>query len=667
MMLRRLILLQTMPLWLSTMAQGQIVRNDTVTDRTHQLREVTITESRRQHEINSTAPLHIIDREQMLTLGVTDVADALHRIPGVTIRDYGGAGGLKTVSVRGFGAKHTGVCYDGVMLSDCQSGEIDLSRYSLDNVDQLSLVIGDNDDIFIPARNASASAVLNIQTIGMPTEDTHPHFTTQLKVGSFGYVCPFLRYEQSLSDKVAVSLVGEYTYAENDYPYEIQNVTQVVRDRRTNSRMNTGHGEVNFVWNADAFNRLSGKVYYYDNDRQLPGQVHYYTNLNKETLRDRNIFGQVQYQAHNRFGWSMKMNGKYNWSASIYRDPLAPNHHNDASYWQREAYTSLTVLYVPSEKWALDYSADYSYNNLTASAERTISNSPYRHTLLQSMTAKYRSGRLTALARLLYSIYLNDSKDGVSAKNMRKLSPSVSLSYRLLEDEEFLVRASYKNIFRAPTFNESYYFHYGSTDLLPESTEQFNLGLTWLTSNDVSSINMTIDGYYNHVKDMIVAVPFNMFVWTCVNVGKVRVLGADMTVQASRQLYEGHHLQFSGTYSYQQAENRTKSESPFYGNQIAYIPKHSGSAAVGWENPWANLSVHVTGVSSRWANNEHYEGTEIEGYWDMGVTVYRNFRWKDQCLEARMDVKNVLNKQYEIVRFYPMPGRSWQFSVKYEL
>ena len=77
-------------------------------------------------------------------MGVTDVADALHRIPGVTLRDYGGAGGMKTVSVRGFGAKHTGVSYDGIMLSDCQSGEIDLSRYSLDNVDQLSLVIGDN-------------------------------------------------------------------------------------------------------------------------------------------------------------------------------------------------------------------------------------------------------------------------------------------------------------------------------------------------------------------------------------------------------------------------------------------------------------------------------------------------------------------------------------------
>ena len=663
----KLMITLTMTGLLATTVSGQEVRNDTITDRVHQLREVTITESRRQHEVKSTAPLYIIDREQMLTLGVTDVADALHRIPGVTLRDYGGAGGLKTVSVRGFGAKHTGVSYDGILLSDCQSGEIDLSRYSLDNVEQLSLVIGDNDDIFIPARNASTSAVLNIQTIGMPDADSKPHLTAQMKVGSFGYASPFLRYEQNLNENLAFSVAGEYTYAENDYPFELRNVTVVTHEQRTNSRMNEGHAEMNLVWKIDNLNTLSGKIYYYDNNRQLPGQVHYYTDVNKETLRDRNFFAQVQYLKRSLSGLSLKWNTKFNWNASIYHDPLTPNNYNDASYWQREAYTSVAVLYVPSESWAFDYSGDLAFNNLNGSAERTVSNNPFRLSLLQSLTAKYHSGRLTALARLLHSVYLNESKGGPSARNMRKLSPSVSLSYKLLEDEELLLRASYKNIFRSPTFNESYYFHYGSTDLLPETTDQLNLGVTWLRESDQWGVNMTLDGYYNHVNDMIVAVPYNMFIWTCVNVGKVNVLGADVTVQASRQLAEGHSLQFSGSYSYQQAENRTNSESPYYGNQIAYIPKHSGSAAVGWDNPWANLSVHLTGVSSRWANNQHYEGTEIEGYWDMGLTVYRHFRWKDQCLEARMDVKNVLNKQYEIVRFYPMPGRSWQVSVKYQL
>ena len=175
--------LTTIYLFTALSALPQIQRTDTVTDRTHHLQEVTVTETRQARAVSSTVPLHILAHEEMALLGITDMADALHRLPGITLRDYGGAGGMKTVSVRGFGAKHTGVSYDGVMLSDCQSGEIDLSRYSLENVDQLSLIVGDHDDIFIPARQASMPAMLAIRTIAPPTADHRAHLTTQVKIG----------------------------------------------------------------------------------------------------------------------------------------------------------------------------------------------------------------------------------------------------------------------------------------------------------------------------------------------------------------------------------------------------------------------------------------------------------------------------------------------------
>jgi len=76
-------------------------------------------------------------------------------------------------------------------------------------------------------------------------------------------------------------------------------VSVVTEERRKNSRMNSGYGEMNFVWKASRAGQLSGKVYYYDNDRQLPGQVRYYTNNSNEVLRDRNAFGQLQYLTHN--------------------------------------------------------------------------------------------------------------------------------------------------------------------------------------------------------------------------------------------------------------------------------------------------------------------------------------------------------------------------------
>ena len=654
-----------------------MAQTDTIVGRVHELEGVTVTESQRRHTLTSTAPLHLLDRRDMLSMGITDMADALHRLPGITLRDYGGAGGMKTVSVRGFGAKHTGVSYDGVMLSECQSGEIDLSRYSLDNVEGLSLTIGDNDDIFIPARQSSTPAVLNIETLRMRTDDTRPHLTAQVKQGSFGLISPFVRYEQNLSNRFAFSLVGEYTYADNDYPYSIQNGNETVSDRRSNSRMNSWHGELNFLYQTNRVSRLSGKIYYYDNDRQLPGQVHYYTNLSGEALRDRNAFGQLLYQTRWDDKLSLKWLAKYNWAESVYRDRMMQGGVNDASYWQREVYSSAVLLYTPDERWAMDYSMDYAFNNLNGSSWRTLVGKPYRHTMLQSATAKYQSRRLKVIVRLLLSLYLNGQSEMPattrqdvqqnSADNMQRLSPSLSVSYKLLADQDLYVRASYKNIFRSPTFNESYYYHYGSTNLKPESTDQLNVGVTYTAPlSRRNMLTVTLDGYYNHVKDMIVAVPQNMFVWTCVNLDKVRSYGLDATMRASRQVAEGHQVAVAGSYSYQRVEDRNNPEATTYGYQVAYMPRHQGSLSVSYENPWVNVSLHGTSVSSRWPNNNHYEGTLIAGYTDCGATLWRQFRWHRHQLEARFDLKNVFDKHYEIVANYPMPGRNYQISINYK-
>lgn len=668
-------LMTLLALW--AMSCCAMAQTDTIVGRVHELEGVTVTESQRRHTLTSTAPLHLLDRRDMLSMGITDMADALHRLPGITLRDYGGAGGMKTVSVRGFGAKHTGVSYDGVMLSECQSGEIDLSRYSLDIVEGLSLTIGDNDDIFIPARQSSTPAVLNIETLRMRTDDTRPHLTAQVKQGSFGLISPFVRYEQNLSNRFAFSLVGEYTYADNDYPYSIQNGNETVSDRRSNSRMNSWHGELNFLYQTNRVSRLSGKLYYYDNDRQLPGQVHYYTNLSGEALRDRNAFGQLLYQTRWDDKLSLKWLAKYNWAESVYRDRMMQGGVNDASYWQREVYSSAVLLYTPDERWAMDYSMDYAFNNLNGSSWRTLVGKPYRHTMLQSATAKYQSRRLKVIVRLLLSLYLNGQSEMPattrqdvqqnSADNMQRLSPSLSVSYKLLADQDLYVRASYKNIFRSPTFNESYYYHYGSTNLKPESTDQLNVGVTYTAPlSRRNMLTVTLDGYYNHVKDMIVAVPQNMFVWTCVNLDKVRSYGLDATMRASRQVAEGHQVAVAGSYSYQRVEDRNNPDATTYGYQVAYMPRHQGSLSVSYENPWVNVSLHGTSVSSRWPNNNHYEGTLIAGYTDCGATLWRQFRWHRHQLEARFDLKNVFDKHYEIVANYPMPGRNYQISINYK-
>lgn len=631
------------------------------------LEEVEVVSKIAKREMTSTAPLHLIGQADINSLGITNIADALQRMPGVMLRDYGGAGGMKTVSVRGFGTQHTGVAYDGVMLSECQSGQIDLSRYSINLVDVMSLAVGDNADIFIPARQASLPAVLNIQTEHTFPVDERAHLRAGLVLGSFGFASPYLRFTKRLGRTFSLSALGEYTYAENDYPFTLKNGKITTVEKRSNSRMNTGHGEINFMWLVNSNSMLSGKLYYYDNDRLLPGQVRYYTNVSGESLRDRNAFVQSQWRTWNTKGnLSIRVDGKFNWVSSIYKDALYPGGVMDASYWQREYYGSVCMLYLPTDNWAIDYSADYTYNNLNSSL--STDSHPYRNTILQSFSVRYTVSRLTVLARMLHSMYFNNVRVGTAARNFTRLSPSASLSLKIISDEELYLRLSYKNIFRAPTFNESYFYHYGSTDLNAESTDQVNIGCTWQHKwNSRLSSLFIVDAYLNQVKDKIVAVPFNMFVWTNVNLGSVSSHGMEITLKSNYRLAKGQSFTLHANWNYQRVKNVSDKSSEYYGYQIAYQPLHTGSVACGWENRWLNLSVHGTAMSSRWANNEHYEGTKLKGFYEMGVAAWKDFKLKNHSLSFRLDVLNLTDSQYEIVSLYPMPGRSWKATLSYEL
>lgn len=631
------------------------------------INEVLVYGAMQAKDFRSTAPMFSLSKESMDRLGVTDISSALNRLPGITLKDYGGAGGLKTVSVRGFGSQHTTVVYDGIALSNNQSGSIDVSRYSMDNLSDLSLVVGDNDDIFQPVRNVASAASLYINTQKLPNEDKDIHLTAQMKLGSWDQYNPHFRLDKNLSNRLGISIVGDYLHANNDYPYTIYNVTQKVSARRNNSEMKSGHAELSMVYRLSNLNTLSLKAYYYDNSRNLPGMVHYYVNESRQHMHDQNSFAQINWHQAFSTKWQMNYMAKFNYLMTDYKDPAYPHGVKDHQYWQREYYTSACLLYKHSDKLIFDYSLDLAHNNLTGGDVSTY-RSPRRNTILQSLVAKYRTARFTIVGRIIESIYYDTVTSGESAKNINHLSPSLSVNYKLIDNEDLYLRFSYKDIFRAPSFNESYYEHYGSTDLNPERTNQVNIGVTWNKHYKTASLFcITMDAYVNEVKDKIMAIPYDMFKWTCVNLGKVHTQGIDLTTNLQHSLSASHQIILYGNYTFQRVVDKTGGKgSQYYNYQVAYTPKHSGGVSLAWENPWTNISANVIAASSRWPNDEHYKGTMLDGYNTFGVTLYRNIKInKRNNINLRFDIKNLFDKQYEIVGNYPMPGRSWQFTVRY--
>lgn len=624
--------------------------------------------------IKASVPTQNIDRGDMVKLGIFGIEDVLKHLVGITVKDYGGAGGMKTVSVRGIGAKHTTVVYDGVALTDMQTGEADLSRYSMANMQSVRLTIGDGDNIFVPARNTASAATLELVS-DLGTASAEPYtLRAGVAAGSWGTVEPSIYWRRRVGQRFVIGVQGNYLHTDGNYPFTLTNGKLVTRERRTNSRMNSWNGEINVAWQPSEGQRLAFKGYYYDNNHELPGIVRLYTQDNDEHLRDRNAFGQLSYQATLSSNVALKASGKINWVSTRYRVGIPSGGVKSEDYWQREYYATTSVLYTPWRWLAMDYSADYALNNLnstlttpTASTMGAFAARPYRHTVLQTIAAKASYGRVTGVARLLRSDYFNGVDEGEAAADAHHWSPSVSVSWQVVPRRQFFVRAFWKNIFRVPTFNELYYYHIGSTELRPENTSQWNIGVTGDYALGPVAFDFTIDAYVARVTDKIVAIPYNMFVWRMMNVSKVVTHGVDATTNIDWRIGRVNTLDLDLNYSLQRAQNRTRRESPYYGNQIAYVPEHTFSATVSWLNPWVNCSATIDGQSTRWTTNEHATGTNIEGFAEVGVSVFRTLTLRHCNITLRGAIHNIFDKQYDIVAHYPMPGRSWRLSAVVEL
>lgn len=632
------------------------------TTKLHQLTEVEVVGKVRPSSTRTGAPVQFITTESIKRFGIQDLSEAVKRFSGVTVKDYGGIGGLKTVSIRSFGAQHTAVSYDGITITDAQSGQVDISRFSLDNVEQVSLTIGQSDDIFQTARMYASAGALSIKT-ARPVFDTKKYnLSTRLGGGSFGLFTPSIRYEYKLSHKLSVSTHADWVSAKGEYPFTLTNGKLVTEEKRKNSDVQSLRLEGN-LYGDIAGGELRAKLYYYDSERGLPGSVVYYNDYAKERLWDNNFFGQVQYRKELNSRLALQSSARYSYTYSKYRDidSKYPDGIQEDRNTQREYYFSAGVLFRPLTHFSLSLTSDIARseldNNFTTSA------APRRTTSLTAFAAQYQTSRFTLTGSLL-GTYMNDQvKHGNKPADKKRLSPAASLSWRPFEENTFRIRASFKDIFRTPTFIDLYYLRYGNRNLRPERALQYNLGLTWAGECFLFRyLSISVDAYYNRAEDKIVASP-SMYVSRMVNLGEVESKGIDVNWHGEIAVATSMQLIWTSNYSYQHAIDVTNPQGKNYKHQIQYTPKHAGSASLTLENPIVNLTYALTAVGERYILPQNIAANKIEGYIEQNISLNRTFTVGNTKLRLQGEVLNLGNKTYDIIKSYPMPGRSWRINL----
>lgn len=608
--------------------------------------------------IRST-PLQAISSDEFEKMGMRDVYQAVKGFAGVNLRDYGGIGGVKTVSIRGLGTEHTAISYDGIAISDLQSGQIDIGRFSLDNVSLVTLSVGQSDDIFQSARLAASAGTVEIRSMRPVFEDGRNNAgTVSMNFSSFGTYNPSAILNHRFTDRWSLTLSGDYLSSDGDYPFQIVNGTNIENHIRKNGDVERFRCEMNVYGTTERGAEIGAKCNWHNSERGLPGSVILYNEKADERVWDRNWFASFSYLDHFGEKIDFKAMARYSYAWNRYLDisEKYPRGKEDDTYLQNEYYITSVVQYRVSSVLKFSLAEDVAYGIFSSNFPECLY--PERWTSQTLFSGQLHTEKVTLTASFLATAIDESVRTGVAAPGRFHISPSVSLSYVLADD--IRLRASYKDGYRVPTFNDLYYARIGNTKLKPEKANQFNVGFTV-----DKLIKVTADTYFSNVTDKIVATP-TMFIWKMRNVGKVDIAGVDLSASVCTSIGQKMSLDILASGSYQYAVDVTDPGAKNYKDQIAYTPRVSGSFSCAWNNPWVVVSYLASAVGRRFAGQQNTDANMMDGYIEHNVSLSRDFNLDRGVIRLQGDVNNFTNVMYEVIKYYPMPGRSYTLSLKYK-
>lgn len=654
---------------LPAISQSRVRHQTSLSDTLLKLKEVTIYSNRMQKKMS---PVQILSGKELEKLNVYSVADALRYFSGVQIKDYGGIGGLKTVNIRSMGSHHVGVFYDGIELGNAQNGVVDLGRFSLDNMEVISLYNGQKSAIFQPAKDYSSASAIYMQTRKpLFKGEKKNNLNIGVKGGSFSTINPSLLWEHRFNERISSSISTEYMYTSGRYKF-----TYAKKDGYDTTAVRQ-NGDVRMLRLENAFfgkipkGEWKAKAYLYNSERGYPGAA-VREEPGKFRHQDRqwdtNLFVQGSFQNYFKPWYSLLANGKYAYDYLHYlSDPRldVTTMYVDNHYRQQEIYASAAHLFTIYPWWRMSLSNDFQWNALRADLIDFVY--PTRNTILTSAATSFDFNRLMLQASLLYThVDDNTRTKGANAGTKNKYTPSVIATWQPLTKLPLNVRAFYKKVFRMPTLNDLYYTFIGNKDLKPEYTTQYDVGITFShTWNNhwLKSLDLQIDGYYSEVDDKIIAMPTsNQFRWTMINLGHVEIRGLDAAIRGEWG-FGKVELSTLFNYTYQKAQDFTDPTSEWYGGQIPYIPWHGGSIILnGSYQTWScNYSFIYTG--------ERYEAVANipENYaqpcYTHDFSLSKTFQWGKTGIRVTAEINNIFNQQYEVVQCYPMPGTSFKIKL----
>lgn len=611
--------------------------------------------------ITSSVPHYVLNKNKLNELSAKDIGDALKYIPGTYIKDYGGIGGIKTVSYRSLGAGHTNVEVDGVILPNTQTAAINLSQFDVFSINKMEMSSGQVQNNYSTASSYIRANLISIQSslFDLPKKRINLKLMTDLS--SINAFQTGLFYQQKFLNHFSFGLQSLYQFGKGNYDFKLKNIDSTYSATRNNSNLQNLKlkGGLTFEKNNLKINLNSN---YSNQEQDLPGAVILYNPFNNQNLKTK-TFNSTLTGRYELKKSAFGINFLAQQNITTYRDNqfLNPqgfleNKYINTTYGGGFIYSKF--LATPTQK--IFIGSDINFAFLEGDQ---FENLPIRKSVNSVIGLSKWLWRFKIQANLTHQ-YIKDEtpKD---TKDISHFSPFLSVAYIPIKHHNFRVRTHFKNTYRLPTFNDLYYNSIGNSNLKAENAQSINIGLTYGKSIQSSTIETTLDVYQNKIKDKIVAIPTkNLFNWSMQNIGSVLSNGLDLSFLYALKI-KHFKLIFSTSQSYNSSIDVTNKTSFTYKHQIPYTPNYTASYTSTISHKKYNLSLTLIHTGQRYILNENLPFNELDGFIDFNIGSSRTFKLKHQSIYCKFEVANLLNINYEVIKSFPMPGRHFNLKIVY--
>lgn len=566
----------------------------------------------------------------------TNLGQLLQQQSSLFIRSYG-VSGQSTPSIRGTGASHTQIYWNGLLINSPTLGQVDLTTLPVAISDEITINYGGaslldgcgglGGSISISSHTHARQLRLNIQGNSM-----------QNLGGNLLYAYGKNRLKGST----------RLVWLENQNRFPYQNLAGEKKTMEHAAHQSRAVLQ-SFSYRLAPTQKLSFSSWYQADVREV--QPSLFVNLFDELMHEKFWRNSLQYEL-NTPAQKLTLTGGYfyNLLPQIERHGEEQTAHEYVNNFQGKAryYRKLeSQLYLRS-------SLEMMHSKAFAAA--------FNGSRVQD--------RLGLMAGLEYSPFTNFSIDALlrqeyaSGGNNSGLLPSLALQYQLNPAWNLALNGSYN--FRVLSLNEQYWARYSQRELLPEESRNLEFLVRQERQGDGLQWKQSLSLFSYWVDNWIVWVP-GMPSWKPENATEVHNRGLEYTAHTGNKISEDWSWRLNASYNHTLATNlqEFRGNREAIGKQLIFTPPHKAAAQGQLHYKKWNLTLDELFTDKRFSRSD--ESEYLPAFWLTNLSLGYQHRFDQKLLAARLTAHNLFNYHYQVIPFYAMPGRIWELSLNYKL